>query len=154
MTALRCISPYDEPVRRALLLAVACLLAAAPLQTVHPAPRLDSDRDIAAAGFYRLAWETDAERIELQEATGPGFQKPLTLYTGPDRATVISGKPDGTWYYRVRAAGNPPGGPWSDPVAVTVAHHSLSRALLFLALGVGVFVAIVGVIVRAAGQTP
>ena len=112
------------------------------------APRLSSDTDVASAGFYRLMWKTNAEHVELQEATDPDFRKVKISYRGPDRATVISGKPDGTWYYRVRAADGADPGEWSRPVSVTVAHHSLSRALMFLSLGVVVFVATASIIIR------
>jgi hypothetical protein len=106
------------------------------------------DNEIATAGFYRLNWETEAESFELQEASSPGFENTTTSYSGPDRATVISGKPDGTWYYRVRASTNGQPGPWSNPATVTVAHHSLGRAVMFLSLGFIVFVAIVLTIFR------
>ena len=93
-------------------------------------------------------WETHAERVELQEATDSEFSDATTPYRGPDRATVISGKPNGTWYYRVRASDDAQAGPWSRAVSVTVDHHSLSRALMFLSLGVIVFVATATMIIR------
>lgn len=127
---------------------LACLLAAGSALARNSAPRLWSDSEIASAGFFRLAWETDAERVELQESTDPDFNSPATAYAGPDRATVISGKPDGKRYYRVRALSNSHTSPWSETVAVVVAHHSLSRALMFLSLGIIVFIAIVAMIVR------
>lgn len=113
-----------------------------------PRPHLSSNSDIATAGFYHLKWDTDAERIELQEATTPEFRAPDILYIGADGATTISGKPDGKWYYRVRALRDGQAGPWSETVEVTVAHHSLSRALMFLTIGVIVFISIVTMIIR------
>jgi len=107
-------------------------------------------RRVATAGFYRLSWVTEAEQAELQEATDPAFHDPVTLYTGPDRASVLSGKPDGTRYYRVRGITNATPGRWSEPVRVTVEHHDLRRAFLFLALGFSVFVAILVTVVRGA----
>jgi hypothetical protein len=112
------------------------------------APRLSVDNAVASAGFFRLSWETDAKRVELQVDSSPDFQDPTTSYIGPDRATVISGKPDGTLYYRIRALGNPSSGLWSEPVMVEVRHHSLARALMFLSLGILVFSITVIVIVR------
>lgn len=132
---------------------LACLAATVSIYAQTEAPRLSVDNDIASAGFFRLSWETDAESVELQQATGSDFRKPITVYIGPDRAAVISGKPDGAWYYRVRAVNNSRAGPWSEPVTVAVAHHSLSRALMFLTLGVIVFIAIVLVIVRGSEKT-
>jgi hypothetical protein len=127
-----------------LLLTVMVTLAGLPL-SVSPAPdtvapRLSVDNTVVTAGFYRLSWEA-------------GFDNPATTYTGPDRATVISGKPNGSWFYRIRTLQDKNAGPWSEPLTVTVAHHSLTRALLFLALGVTVFIATVLMIVRGSEKT-
>jgi len=130
-----------------------CLLPLAAANALEAAPQLSSDTNVASAGFYRLMWETHAEDVELQEAANPDFRDVTIPYRGPDRATVISGKPDGTWYYRVRAADGADPGPWSRAVAVTVAHHSLSRALMFLSLGVVVFVATATMIIRGTRGT-
>lgn len=130
-----------------ITLALACLLIAGPIQADSHAPQLSSDHEVATAGFFRLSWKTTAKRVELQEANSLSFSHPKTLYTGPDSNSVISGKSNGSWYYRVRAL-DPQIGAWSDPVTVLVAHHDLSRALMFLSLGIIVFVGIVVLIVR------
>jgi hypothetical protein len=122
-------------------------VAAEPAQPHDVVPQLTSDSDVASAGFFQLSWKTDAQRVELQEATNPGFRNAKTFYIGPDRASVISGKPNGSWYYRVRAL-DPEQGGWSEPVTVLVDHHDLSRALMFLFVGVIVFVATVVMILR------
>lgn len=127
-----------------------CILFAATAQALPP--ELKSDTGTATAGFFRLSWETDAARVELQEAEDAGFQHPQTRYIGPDRATVISGKPDGDLYYRIRTRDEPAAGAWSETVHVTVAHHSLNRALMFFGLGVAVFLATLAVIVRGTGR--
>ncbi|MGW8309973.1 MAG: fibronectin type III domain-containing protein [Thiogranum sp.] len=118
------------------------------------APRLSVDSPLATAGFFRLKWVlSDGADFELQEAPDPEFSDPRTLYHGADTASVISGKPNGTWHYRVRAvthAGHH--GPWSDSITVTVAHHALSRALIFLSLGFVVFLAIAATVVRGKGN--
>ena len=137
----------------ALATMLACLPSLATASAGDPAPRLSSDTEVASAGFYRLMWETHAERVELQEAADPEFRHATTPYRGPDRATVISGKPNGTWYYRVRAADGADPGAWSPAVTVTVAHHSLARALMFLSLGVIVFVATATMIIRGTRST-
>jgi hypothetical protein len=132
-----------------IVTALTGLLTTGFVQAQIPAPRLSVDNATATAGFFSLSWETDAESFVLQEAASPDFGNTTTAYSGPDRATVFSGKPDGTWHYRVRASVNGQSGPWSDPVTVTVAHHNLGRALIFLALGFIVFIAIVLTIVRS-----
>jgi hypothetical protein len=53
-------------------------------------PRLSvASSDIAPAGFSRLNWKTDAERVDLQEATYPGFRNPTAAYPGPDQAPSL-----------------------------------------------------------------
>lgn len=142
---------------RHFLLTLVLALAGPPLSASPAAdavvPRLSVDNSPATAGFYRLSWQTGEERVELQEATEPGFAHPATAYTGADRATVISGKPSGTWFYRIRALDGRHVGPWSEPLTVTVAHHSLARAFLFLGLGVTVFIATVLMIARGSDQS-
>ena len=122
-------------------------LAASPL----PAPDLSSDTEVASAGFYRLSWQTPAAaRVELEEADNAAFTAADRRYLGPDDASVISGQPNGTWYYRAREIRGAETGPWSDVVKVTVAHHPLSRAFMFFGLGVVVFVATLLMVVRGA----
>ena len=116
------------------------------------APRLSSNSDIATAGFYRLSWLSSARRVELQEADSPAFANATTFYTGSDRATVISGRNDGTRYYRLRGLDGPGKGIWSQTVRVTVRHHTLGRALLFFTLGVIVFVATAAMIISRTGK--
>lgn len=132
---------------------VGCLSLPAIVWAALPAPKLSSDTDTATAGFFRLSWTTDVGRVEVQEADNPEFLDANTSYMGFDRATLVSGKPDGIWYYRIRAWDEAVPGPWSAPVSVSVAHHPLSRAFTFLGLGVIVFIAIVLMIVRGPGKT-
>lgn len=139
---------YRHRVTRRLIAALIGLFATCAIQATPPTPGLSADSEIATAGFFRLHWESADGPFELQEAADPGFHNATTLYRGPDLAAVISGKPDGTWYYRVRTSLENRNGPWSKPVTVTVSHHDLSRALLFLLLGLLVFVAITLLIIR------
>ena len=133
------------------LLLLMGLTAIAPAQTLLPVPRLSSDTDIATAGFYRLSWKTDKiTQVEVQEADNPAFNDASLQYQGPDDASVISGKANGTWYYRARVLRDQQSGPWSDVVKVTVAHHPLSRAFMFFGLGVVVFVATLLMVIRGA----
>lgn len=147
---------YRHAMQRLTTVAVVlvCLIPAGPIpaQDQQPVPRLASDSDIASAGFFRLIWETDVERVELQESKHASFKNAHTYYKGPDRAIVISGKPDGTWYYRIRTTGKGAAGPWSEAVLVTVDHHSLTRAIGFFVLGLIVFLGILIVVIRGARQ--
>ncbi len=128
------------------------LLLSAP--TAGAAVVLGSDTQVATAGYYQLHWTADTPQVTIEFRT-PGSQRAHILYTGPDRATVISGQTDGTRIYRAGEVG--PGGniiAWSKPVTVTVAHHPLSRALAFFAVGALVFLATVALIARGAGEQP
>lgn len=111
-------------------------------------PVLGSDNTISSAGYFRLSWDTNAQHSELQEGDNPEFANPSVVYSGPDQAAVISGKSDGIWYYRIRTSNHQQTGPWSNVVAVTVKHHELSRAVMFFALGVLVFLAMLVMIFR------
>jgi len=76
------------------------------------------------------------------------------IYDGPDLASVISGKPNGTYRYRVRAIDalhNVVA--QSNQIAVVVAHHSLLRAWLIFSLGAFVFVAILVVVQRESAKS-
>ena len=109
------------------------------------APKLEVDSNVASAGFYQLRWYSK-EPVELEEAGDRRFTSAEVIYRGSDAARVMSGKPDGVFYYRLRA-GN---GTTSNVVEVTVRHHSLSRALAFFSIGAIVFVATLLLIARGA----
>lgn len=135
----------------ALVLAAALpvLPAAAPAAAVSAqaalggaAPVLETSTTSSDTGFWRLSWSSPGD-VELQEATRADFSDARVLYEGPDQATVVSGRLDGVYHYRLRAAG----GPWGQAVRVEVQHHSLRKALSFLGAGAVVFVSTVILIV-------
>ncbi len=99
---------------------------------------LRTDTRVATAGYFQLTWTSDGP-VELIESPDPAFDRSRLVYAGPDRATVLSGKSDGTWFYRARQTGTEGPGPWSQPLEVTVRHHSPGRALLFFVIGGAVF---------------
>ena len=109
------------------------------------AVELQTDTEVATAGYYQLEWaNADADvDFEIQEADNPDFSNPDQIYQGPDRATVITGRSDGTYYYRARLRDkNGMAGDWSSTVKVRVEHHPLTRAFGFFAAGAVVFLAI------------
>ena len=132
-------------------------------------PKIAVDTEISTAGYYRLSWsepESNAGAVYiLQEAISPEFNNPSISYKGPDLATVISGKPNGHYYYRVRRfetneldgvhAEAPPHREvvWSDVVSVNVNHHSLSKAVGFFIAGFIVFAATLFMIVKGAAKS-
>jgi hypothetical protein len=109
--------------------------------------RLESDMDVATAGYFQLRWIADSS-IELQESRSADFASARTVYAGPDAARVLSGKPDGDWYYRVAASD----GDVSNIVKVMVRHHSFERAVAFFTVGLTVFLATLLMIVSGARE--
>jgi len=92
--------------------------------------------DGTSAGYVTLSWpDASGNTFELKEQTSQGWH---TLYRGSDRATTLSGRPDGTFEFQLIADGAPVGA----PVTVTVQHHPLSRAWAFFAVGATMFIAL------------
>ncbi len=132
------------------LIALMFLASASAPGALLAAPRIDADTAIATAGYYVLRWSAATTDVEVAEFASSDVGDPDTIYQGPDRATLISGQPDGTRIYRVREIGTAGPSAWSEPVSVTVAHHPLSRALTFFGIGAVVFLATLTLIVRGA----
>ena len=125
------------------------LLAAVPA-VCGAVPRLESDTDVATAGYYQLQWTAATPEVAIEETSG-NAPSTTTLYEGPDRATLRSGLADGRRSYRAGEIGEDGSvTAWSDPVEVTVAHHPLHRALTFFAIGAIVFFATLLLIVGGA----
>lgn len=113
---------------------------------------------LSTAGYFRLSWTVspntsngDIPQFELQQATQADFSDAIARYQGADRATVISGLANNTYYYRVRLSNEDD---WSKTVAVEVKHHPLSRAFSFFALGIAMFIITVTVLLKGARQDP
>lgn len=117
---------------------------------------LASDTSLSSAGYFRLNWQSQNAKAEavtylLEEAQDAQFSSARTLYAGPDTATLISGRSNGTYFYRVTTH---PGADaqtqhiqWSNVAKVEVTHHPLSRAFMFFILGALVFIATAVVII-------
>ncbi|MFP4683147.1 MAG: fibronectin type III domain-containing protein [Ectothiorhodospira sp.] len=133
------------------------LLTASPAWGDDPeSPLLESTDTPAKGGYYQLKWSLEdaddpIDKFILQESDGDGFDSPRVFYEGADRATVISGRSNGTYHYRVRAVFRDGSrSPWSDPLEVEVAHHSAGQAYGLFVLGGVVFFTTAGMI--AAGS--
>lgn len=144
---------HRRAIRRRLLPACLALAALVPgSRGAVAVPQLSTDTPQATAGYYRLSWTADAAEVVIEQRT-PATGVARTLYTGPDRATLISGQADGTRVYRAGALGaDGTVTAWSEPVTVRVTHHPLGRALAFFALGALVFLATLLLIARGAGR--
>ena len=108
--------------------------------TLEPA-RLESRE-----GYYQLTWQAD-QPVNLVESENPSFDSAISIYIGSDSGHVVSGKPNGTWYYRIESIDN--GEVLSDTATITVSHHSLARAGFFFVLGASVFITTVALILLA-----
>ncbi|HXV76815.1 MAG TPA: fibronectin type III domain-containing protein [Candidatus Polarisedimenticolaceae bacterium] len=134
--------------KRATLVCLAggLLLAALP---AAGRPRVEFETEgpiITTEGHATLRWAAvdPVERgsvFELQDSTDPEFRSTHVWYRGPDRASFVSGLPEGTSWFRVRAVRGQRAGPWSDPVAIEVDYASSSTLGRLLALGAVVFLA-------------
>ncbi|SEL01703.1 hypothetical protein [Ectothiorhodospira marina] len=137
------------PVLLAALCGVLTLLLP-PLLASAPKPDLESTSDLARAGYYQLRWSLDegeVDRFRLEEATADDFSDARIFYEGADGATVISGRSNGTFHYRVRARMEDGSQTeWSDAQRVEVKHHSIAQAFGIFTLGGLVFVATAGII--------
>jgi len=112
---------------------------------VCASPKLNSDTKLSTAGYFQLSWQDDTgQSFQLQQAPHPTFEDAVTLYDGSDRATVISGLPNGDYFYRVRSDD----GLWSDTLKVSVKHHSLAKALGFFGLGAVMFIVMVVLLIN------
>ena len=97
-----------------------------------------------AAGHLTLKWQTHTSENEpewtefiLQVSKDPKFSSPRTVYQGPHKSSMISGLPDGTYFFRVRAHSNGTAtwSAWSQPQKLKVRHHSLTLAVTLSILG-------------------
>jgi hypothetical protein len=118
------------------------VLAVLALAAGAAADGLDVQPEHSTDGVYRLLWAGDGVAV-LEESRDADFADARTLYRGTDNAAVLTGRPDGTYHYRVRDAS----GREIGTATVTVAHHSVGRALGFFAAGAIVFGATVALIV-------
>lgn len=109
--------------------------------------QLSSDTQVATAGYYQLSWSGKARVYQLVESTTPDFKSSKVIYRGSDLARVMSGKPDGDYFYRLQTHRDNQSYT-SNVVKVTVAHHPLRNAILFFIAGAIVFSSIIILIVR------
>lgn len=124
----------------------ALLVAAISAQALANSPQLQTDSDLATAGYFQLSWQGDNNKnFVLQQSSSTDFSNALTIYHGPDTASLISGLGNGTYYYRIRY--DDQANTWSDVTMVKVSHHRLSRAFMFFMLGAIVFIATLVVVV-------
>ncbi len=123
-----------------------CFLSGSP---AYASPRISSDTKLSTAGYFQLSWhDQSGASFQLQQSRTGDFRDAVTLYRGPDRATVISGLPNGDYFYRVANAEHE----WSHTLKVTVEHHTLGKALGFFGLGASMFVVMLTLLIKGAAR--
>jgi len=100
-----------------------------------------------AKGGERNSEATEGVAFELQQATSPAFEDPVTRYEGADRGSVLTGFREGAYYFRVRGKRDGRAGPWSAPMKFVVDYMDRAVLLRYLTAGAAVFVLTVGAIV-------
>ncbi len=143
--------PAAARVRIVLAVFLGTILCA-PVAADPAQPDLAANPTLATAGYFTLSWSAeDTTQFELQQSKRSSFSQADTLYRGADTATIISGRGDGEYYFRVRALGtNGAASQWSETVKVDVAHHSLGRAVGFFITGAVMFVLTLWVLIHGA----
>lgn len=109
------------------------------------------------SGHIKVTWASvNAENViyVLEVSPSKDFQTSQQIYEGPDLASFISGLANGTYYYRIRAVdkSNNTVSAWSDPVQLTVEHHSIHLAFTLAGIGTFVFLLTAFVVIRGANM--
>ncbi|MGD8741975.1 MAG: hypothetical protein PVH46_01000 [Granulosicoccaceae bacterium] len=149
----RCSQPLLRASRAHHLTISTALLAVCLTGSAHAAAiTLESSTSMATAGYFQLRWQAQQAISEyvLQESTNKDFTTAKIIYRGSDTATVISGKPDNIYFYRVSDRYNPAN--TSNTLKITVAHHPLRDAFAFFTVGAVVFIATLLLILRGNRQ--
>jgi hypothetical protein len=135
----------DQRGRQALL----CIALLWGLAVASPALAEDVALEAIPAhstdGVYRLVWSAPGP-VVLEEARSADFASARVVYRGDDRASVRTGRSDGTYHYRLRAIGSDA----QATASVRVEHHALPRAFAFFGVGLVVFASTVALVARGA----
>ncbi len=85
-------------------------------------PTLDPIHNAAQDGDYWVTWSSVpyATRYRLQEDTDPAFESPTLRYEGSSTQAMVTGRPVGTWHYRVQAYNAAGNSAWSASESTTV----------------------------------
>jgi len=134
--------------RRAVWLSSTLWLLA--IATLSPAclsaNTLSSDTELSTEGYFVLSWELSDPNTEivLQQSSNASFSGAQSKVLQESGAITLTGLADGEYYFRLLQDG----APIDNPVVVTVAHHSLERALGFFFTGCVLFIILLIAIVN------
>lgn len=133
--------------------AIAFLFCGSPLGagTVDFLGREALESAVSDNGTVTLSWEKpEALEIELQQSASPDFTEATTRYNGTDPASVITGLPEGTHYFRIADVST---SEWSAPLAMKVEFFPRWKLWLILSIGAAVVIATIGTIVACHFRT-
>lgn len=90
---------------------------------VPPAPALNAIDNADGNGNYAVSWgaASGATAYVLVEDDNAGFSSPATVHEGAGLSWAATGKPLGTYYYRVQGKNKYGPGPWSGTQSALVA---------------------------------
>lgn len=85
-------------------------------------PRLFDPGEITTDGYYSLIWHANrgTSYFVLEEDTNSEFNSPTIVYSGSLLYYQIQNKPNGTYYYRLKAFSEKYESPWSNIVDIIV----------------------------------
>jgi parallel beta-helix repeat protein len=85
-------------------------------------PKLKDPGNFNTDGKFNLSWNTTVRTIGyiLEEDNTTRFESPIELYNGTEVIFNITGKQNGTYYYRVKASNEKHSSPWSNIVDIIV----------------------------------
>jgi hypothetical protein len=111
---------------------------------------------VAPSGSFAIRWSSGQlaafDQFELQQGRNRDFSEARLIYSGPDRASYLSGLPNGDFYYRVRGVDTRLNrkSRWASPIHRIVRHPSLEFAVSMLSVGGLVFLSTIGIVVSGA----
>jgi parallel beta-helix repeat protein len=87
-----------------------------------PTPKLKDPGDMSSDGNYTVNWSNIVRKIGfvLEEDTNADFSSPTELYDGLNLNYTFTYKPNGTYYYRVKAYNEKYDGDYSNEESITV----------------------------------
>lgn len=138
---------YRVPHIQQLMAILSCVLFFSVCATPVSANQLSSDMSLSTAGYFNLSWAADKPApYVIQQSLDASFKQAKTIYQGSDQASVMSGLPDGQYFYRMQANA----GQWSEAIKVEVKHHTLEKAFAFFAAGAVMLFTLVFVLIKGA----
>lgn len=124
---------------------LSCLLFCSVCATPIYANQISTNTPVSTAGYFNLSWSSDQSApYVVQQSLDASFNQVKTIYQGADQATVMSGLPDGQYFYRMQASA----GQWSEAIKVEVKHHTLEKAFAFFAAGAVMLFILVFVLIK------